>query len=500
MRATKEIIEGWRESSCEQLNSSKPRWIFLPFFLSANSLRSLFRFVPAMLCAVAAAGDAFLLPRRAREDRPDATSTRGAGERRSLRPRRRKANVALAAEESTPTSTSSSSSSSQYLDALQSLLREVREDGMPFATQGDGGTKAAAGEEEEEEAAWSLSESSAFLSAALGDGGGGDEGVVSVEEARELLLKTGWRRSRGGGRYKTSDKARARTEAAAAALETEGAAREEEEEATTTAVPSPSSLSATLSALGENAGLVAKGGNSSSSLARAVRRCPSLLALSPNQIALAAAFLGSMGLDRSDVAAACSREPRLLGFGVAESMAPVVNFLRSRRVGMRAEDVARLAVSAPTGEFVPEISFLRGEKSENAHNTRKSSPSSLFPLFVSSDPPEPRRSARPLGREVAQAARRLPRAGALLSLLFRFFDYSNNNDEQPAPGQGPPVVALASAPQPPERRGDAFRINKTAPGLQALEFDLLVYLPHRALEGFWADVGAARVEAKKKGR
>ena len=36
--------------------------------------------------------------------------------------------------------------------------------------------------------------------------------------------------------------------------------------------------------------------------------------------------------------------------------------------------------------------------------------------------------------------------------------------------------------------------------LQALEFDLLVYLPHRALEGFWADVGAARVEAKKKGR
>ena len=34
--------------------------------------------------------------------------------------------------------------------------------------------------------------------------------------------------------------------------------------------------------------------------------------------------------------------------------------------------------------------------------------------------------------------------------------------------------------------------------LQALEFDLLVYLPHRALEGFWADVGAARVEAKKK--
>jgi hypothetical protein len=406
----------------------------------------------------------------------------------------------LAAEESTPTSTSSSSSSSQYLDALQSLLREVREDGMPFATQGDGGTKAAAGEEEEEEAAWSLSESSAFLSAALGDGGGGDEGVVSVEEAQELLLKTGWRRSRGGGRYKTSDKARARTEAAAAALETEGAAREEEEEATTTAVPSPSSLSATLSALGENAGLVAKGGNSSSSLARAVRRCPSLLALSPNQIALAAAFLGSMGLDRSDVAAACSREPRLLGFGVAESMAPVVNFLRSRRVGMRAEDVARLAVSAPTGEFVPEISFLRGKKSENAHNTRKSSPSSLFPLFVSSDPPEPRRSARPLGREVAQAARRLPRAGALLSLLFRFFDYSNNNDEQPAPGQGPPVVALASAPQPPERRGDAFRINKTAPGLQALEFDLLVYLPHRALEGFWADVGAARVEAKKKGR
>ena len=36
--------------------------------------------------------------------------------------------------------------------------------------------------------------------------------------------------------------------------------------------------------------------------------------------------------------------------------------------------------------------------------------------------------------------------------------------------------------------------------LQALEFDLLVYLPQRALEGFWADVGAARVEAKKERR
>ena len=41
-----------------------------------------------MLCAAAAAGDAFLLPRRAREDRPGATSTRGAGERRSLPPPR----------------------------------------------------------------------------------------------------------------------------------------------------------------------------------------------------------------------------------------------------------------------------------------------------------------------------------------------------------------------------------------------------------------------------
>lgn len=325
-----------------------------------------------MLCAASAARDAFLLSWRARDDHPGAIVTRGGAteKRKSFYPRR-KANVASAVatgkagnSTSSSSSSSSASSSSQYLDALQSLLREAREDGIPVAAddKGDGGGRETAAVEEEE-APWSLSDSAAFLSAALGppapahppssgseDGNGG----VSVEEAQELLLKTGWRRSRGGGRFQARERSKARMTGEAAVEEGEATTTATAAATTTTAVPSPSALSATLSALREHAGLGAmnESGSSSasSSLARAVRRCPSLLALSPNQVALSAAFLRSLGLDAADVAVACSREPRLLGFGVAESMAPVATFLRSKRVGMRAEDVARLAVSAPTGE------------------------------------------------------------------------------------------------------------------------------------------------------
>ena len=297
---------------------------------------------------------------------------------------------------------------------------------MP-AAEGDG-TKAAAaaaaaaggGEEGEEEAPWSLGDSAVFLSAALDGGGGGDESV-SVEEARELLLKTGWRRSRGGGRYQPREKARARTDAAAAAAaEFEGARGDEA--VATTAVPSPSSLSATLSALHEHAGLaVAKGTGgappppsyppspASSSLARAVRRCPSLLALSPNQVALAAAFLRSLGLDASDVAAACAREPRLLGFGVAESMAPVASFLRSGRVGMRAEDVARLAVSAPTvlglsvaRSLEPRVALL--ERALSCPPSSAPSPSSPSPSSSSGAGSPPTAATNPLLAKVLRSS------------------------------------------------------------------------------------------------
>ena len=376
-----------------------------------------------MLCAAAAAAAVDALPRRTRNDLPGAIPTRGAGERRSLRPRR-KANVTSAATAKEPTAPTSTSSSSQYLDALQSLLREAREDGMP-AAEGDGTKTAAAataaagggGEEGEEEAPWSLGDSAVFLSAALDGGGGGDESV-SVEEARELLLKTVWRRSRGGGRYQTREKARARTDAAAA--EFEGARGDEA--VATTAVPSPSSLSATLSALREHAGLaVAKGTGgappppsyppspASSSLARAVRRCPSLLALSPNQVALAAAFLRSLGLDASDVAAACAREPRLLGFGVAESMAPVASFLRSGRVGMRAEDVARLAVSAPTvlglsvaRSLEPRVALL--ERALSCPPSSAPSPSSPSPSSSSGAGSPPTAATNPLLAKVLRSS------------------------------------------------------------------------------------------------
>jgi hypothetical protein len=278
----------------------------------------------------------------------------------------RKGSTSTSTSSTSSASSTSSSSSSQYLDALQSLLREAREDGMPVS---EGARVEQTTEKSEgEEAPWSLSDSVAFLSAALGapprppssttgpddddddDEEEEEEGLeppFSAREARELLLKTGWRRSRDGGRYQAKEKAK-RAEVEGEEAEGEREEEGEEEEEATTAVPSPSSLSATLSALREHAGLGSP--SFSSSLARSIRRCPSLLALSPNQIALAAAFLRSLGLDASDVAAACSREPRLLGFGVAESMAPVASFLRSRRVGMGAEDVARLAVSAPTGE------------------------------------------------------------------------------------------------------------------------------------------------------
>ena len=297
---------------------------------------------------------------------------------------------------------------------------------MP-AAEGDGTKTAAAakaaagggGEEGEVEAPWSLGDSAVFLSAALDGGGGGDESV-SVEEARELLLKTGWRRSRGGGRYQTREKARARTDAAAAAAEFEGARGDEA--VATTAVPSPSSLSATLSALHEHAGLaVAKGTGgappppsyppspASSSLARAVRRCPSLLALSPNQVALAAAFLRSLGLDASDVAAACAREPRLLGFGVAESMAPVASFLRSGRVGMRAEDVARLAVSAPTvlglsvaRSLEPRVALL--ERALSCPPSSAPSPSSPSPSSSSGAGSPPTAATNPLLAKVLRSS------------------------------------------------------------------------------------------------
>lgn len=57
---------------------------------------------------------------------------------------------------------------------------------------------------------------------------------------------------------------------------------------------------------------------------------------------------------------------------------------------------------------------------------------------------------------------------------------------------------LAAAAGAGAAGGSAGLLRREPLMLQALEFDLLVYLPHRALEGFWADVGAARVEAKKE--
>jgi len=59
---------------------------------------------------------------------------------------------------------------------------------------------------------------------------------------------------------------------------------------------------------------------------------------------------------------------------------------------------------------------------------------------------------------------------------------------------------LAAAAGAGAAGGSAGLLRREPLMLQALEFDLLVYLPHRALEGFWADVGAARVEAKREKR
>ena len=166
-----------------------------------------------------------------------------------------------------------------YLSALQSLLADARDDDN--APQPDGTREDAV----------------AFLATALG---------LPPSTAAALATRAfSWRLGPGGGRYRTD------------------------------ATPSVDALAARLEAL-------TAAGLARDAVAAATSRHPSLLALPPAQVRLAASFLHSLGLSPDDVGVLAAAEPRVLSFSV-QSMAPAAAALRA--VGL---DVARLAVAAPT--------------------------------------------------------------------------------------------------------------------------------------------------------